>query len=148
DPYPSTDRITLIDRTGCATHPPNPQTKRALSARDGMGKAVFTSPTPFMWDSSIDGEAAKSAPEAPQTKVGTDTARKKDAPERKAIKERVRRAPMKVSLGRSDLTIVPDQGLLTDPDAELPIHIDPAWSGSVSGSSWTSVWSKHKSSSF
>ncbi|MEU8387339.1 carboxypeptidase regulatory-like domain-containing protein [Micromonospora sp. NPDC048843] len=120
----------------------------ALSARDSKGKAVFTSPAPFMWDSSIDGEAAKSSPEAPQVKVGADAVRKKDAPERKAVKERARRAPMKVSLGKSDLTVVPDQGLLTDPDAKLPIHIDPAWTGSVSGSSWTSVWSKYKSSSF
>ncbi|GIF18174.1 hypothetical protein BJ973_008862 [Actinoplanes tereljensis] len=120
----------------------------ALSAVDAKGADVFTSPAPFMWDSSVEGEAAASAPEAPQLKGGAKLVPKKDGPDKKTAKERARRAPMKVSLAKNAMTIVPDQQLLTDPDATLPIHIDPAWTGSVSGSSWTSVWSKYKTSSF
>ena len=54
---------------------------------------------------------------------------------------------MKVSVAPGTMTLVPDQKLLTDPSAVLPIHIDPSWTGSVSGSSWTSVWSKFKTKS-
>jgi hypothetical protein len=85
----------------------------ALRANDGRGRAVFTSPAPFMWDSSVDGEASASAPEIPQRKVGASGVPKKDVVDRGAGKVRVRRVPMKVSVGKSDLTLVPDQALLS-----------------------------------
>jgi hypothetical protein len=55
---------------------------------------------------------------------------------------------MKVRASKTQLTLTPDTRLLADPGAKLPLYIDPSWTGSVSSGAWTSVWSKHKSSSF
>lgn len=58
------------------------------------------------------------------------------------------RSVMKVAAKAGTMTLVPDRRMLADPSARLPIHIDPSWTGNISSSAWTTVWSKHKSSSF
>lgn len=101
-----------------------------LVARDGKGKVIFTAPAPLMWDSSgQDPAAGEAGPPAAEPRGE-------------------RRAVMPVRVDKASLTLVPDKRMLADPNAKLPIYIDPAWTGSVSGGAWTSVWSKHKSSSF
>ncbi|MEV0394968.1 carboxypeptidase regulatory-like domain-containing protein [Polymorphospora rubra] len=134
-----------------------------LVAHDDRGAAVFTAPAPLMWDSSVDADLPgdQSKPDSPlgagkptgKKDPGTPTSRK-DAEANTADlaarepAEGARRAVMPVRVGSDSLTIVPDKGLLTSPTAKFPIYIDPAWTGNISGSSWTTVWSKYKTSSF
>lgn len=138
-----------------------------LVAQDDRGSAVFTAPAPLMWDSSVDsdlpgGELKLNSPPAgaaPGQRKGQDPAMHaadKDAAD-KNVKadmaarepaEGARRAVMPVKIGRNSLTIVPDKALLNSPTATFPIYIDPAWTGNISGSAWTTVWSKFKTSSF
>jgi hypothetical protein len=157
----------LVVRTRAATRNPKLATLRfgiattgvkvapvaggGLAARDSRGTEVFTSPAPLMWDSSpeVAEPAPAIAPPARQkagAKLAPPAKGEKDEPGNSSG-ERVRRAVMKVSVAPGSMTLVPDRKLLTDPSAVLPIHIDPSWTGSVSGSSWTSVWSKFKTKS-
>jgi hypothetical protein len=63
---------------------------------DAEGELAFGVATPLMWDSSASEEGA---------------------PERSAA--------MELEIDADSLTVVPDQGLLDDPEAEYPIYIDP-----------------------
>lgn len=81
---------------------------------DAAGEPAFEVAPPFMWDSSAT-EAA--APELA--------------------------APMELEIDDNSLTVVPDQDLLTDPDAQYPIYIDPkftdssvSWSNFLYGESY------------
>lgn len=125
-----------------------------LAARDAAGRPVFTAPAPLMWDSSTtdaavptpSGEDSGEQPGArrkPPPSQGTQGGQPPVVPG-----ERVRQAVMPVRVDGDGLVIVPDRTILTDVRTELPIFIDPSWTGSVSSNAWTSVWSKHKSSSF
>jgi hypothetical protein len=128
-----------------------------LSARDGQGRVVFTASAPLMWDSSADAAAAArpadGSPSAKEQGGASGPAPKPSAGVRTGepaivVPAGARRAVMPVRVEGGTLTVTPDRRMLTDPGAKLPIYIDPAWTGSISGSAWTSVWSKHKSSSF
>ncbi|MFV2096141.1 LamG-like jellyroll fold domain-containing protein [Micromonospora sp. LOL_014] len=135
-----------------------------IVAHDDRGSAVFTAPAPLMWDSSVDsdlpGDEAKQDAQAgagPAQRKGqgpaTSRLDKDDKMEAADLAARepaegARRAVMPVKIGQNSLTIVPDKSLLTSPTATFPIYIDPAWTGNVSDSAWTTVWSKYKTSSF
>ncbi|WP_204293143.1 carboxypeptidase regulatory-like domain-containing protein [Micromonospora gifhornensis] len=135
-----------------------------LAARDGKGAIVFAAPAPMMWDSSEASEADSLAEPAekglsgasPQRKPGTaeqqrqldEEASVQVAPGRAAIRETTRRAVMPVRVDGKAMTIVPDKAMLADPRTKLPIYIDPSWTGGIASNAWTSVWSKHKTSSF
>jgi hypothetical protein len=82
-------------------------------ARDPTGAVVFESPRPMMWDSS--GDSAAAAP---------------------------RMAPVAEQVGAASLTIVPDAGMLADPNAKLPIYIDPGWTGGISSNVWKVIASR------
>ncbi|GIG93223.1 carboxypeptidase regulatory-like domain-containing protein [Plantactinospora endophytica] len=123
-----------------------------LAARDATGQTVFAAPAPLMWDSSTtdsttaspsspqEGDQAKRKPERTQTA--------REVPQLAYPAEPVRRAAMPVRVDGDGLVLVPDRKMLTDPRVELPIFIDPSWTGGISSNAWTSVWSKHKTSSF
>ncbi|MFG1779480.1 carboxypeptidase regulatory-like domain-containing protein [Micromonospora sp. NPDC049048] len=131
-----------------------------LAARDSAGKTVFTSPAPLMWDSSDPESAAGGPAEAgkgkerqlspkPKPTAGeAEPNRSAGAPGQAGPPEGSRRSVMPVKVGDGALTIVPDQAMLADPGTKLPIYIDPSWTGGIVDNAWTSVWSKHKSSSF
>ncbi|MFC4585792.1 LamG-like jellyroll fold domain-containing protein [Sphaerisporangium corydalis] len=87
-----------------------------LSAVTGDGTAVFHSPAPRMWDSS-----------------GSVLAR----PLTDAPKLDGRQALMGVRAAPGEVTLTPDQALLTGPDTTYPVYIDPQWSGSKQA--WTYV---------
>ncbi|MFJ6674772.1 RICIN domain-containing protein [Actinosynnema sp. NPDC091369] len=83
----------------------------ATTAVDDEGRAVFVSGTPTMWDTPA---AARSARE----------------PE-------VDHRPMRLHVGRDELTVVPDAAMLTAPDTGFPLYIDPSYSATQY--QWTSV---------
>lgn len=91
----------------------------ALQALDERGEPVFEAAPPSMWD----------------------------APAERSAKVR-KQAGVKVELGRQELALVPDAGLLADPEAQFPISIDPdmktypksAWTKVFSGKPTTSYW--------
>jgi hypothetical protein len=58
-----------------------------------------------------------------------------------------RSAPVGLELGRNELTLVPDQTLLTDPKATFPITIDPDWHTFVN-SDWAKVFSGKSNRSY
>ncbi|QOC94327.1 carboxypeptidase regulatory-like domain-containing protein [Micromonospora craniellae] len=135
-----------------------------LAARDGEGAAVFAAPAPMMWDSSdapeVDSPAGtaqkRSSEVGPQRKPSTAEQQRHLDEEasvqaeslRPGAREFVRRAVMPVRVDGQEMTLVPDKAMLSDPRSKLPIYIDPSWTGGVASNAWTSVWSKHKSSSF
>ncbi|MDQ7903531.1 carboxypeptidase regulatory-like domain-containing protein [Phytohabitans sp. ZYX-F-186] len=113
-----------------------------LVARDEEGREVFSAPAPLMWDSSV---------EAPDKGVTAQRAQPKGTgaePPGISARDGRRLAVMPVRVENGGLIITPDQKILADPAARLPIFIDPSWTASLSGSAWTSVWSKSPSSSF
>ncbi|MFC3739272.1 carboxypeptidase regulatory-like domain-containing protein [Paractinoplanes deccanensis] len=127
-----------------------------LEARDAKGTPVFAAPAPLMWDSS---ELAQPPMEQPATATN-----KNQAGERANIAEppadrdkhdrdtpgteRQRRAVMPVKVDGSALTITPDRAMLADPRTKFPVFIDPSVNGYLVNNEWTSVWSKHPTSSF
>ncbi|WP_433551260.1 carboxypeptidase regulatory-like domain-containing protein [Micromonospora zamorensis] len=123
----------------------SPTDAGGLAARDASGRDVFAAPAPLMWDATVGG-AATGAAGQDESVDPQQSSRSANAPAGSAGV--TRRAVMPVTVGRDSLTIVPDQGMLVDPRTELPIYIDPSWTGGIASNAWTSVWSKHKSSSF
>ncbi|WP_416900842.1 carboxypeptidase regulatory-like domain-containing protein [Micromonospora echinospora] len=137
-----------------------------LVARDGKGAVVFAAPAPLMWDSSgqpdADAESSgepggRKGPSEPQRKPSGAEQERQRQQERdrpagvsgeSPVPEASRRAVMPVRVDGDSMTIVPDKAMLADPRTKLPIYIDPSWTGSIVSNAWTSVWSKHKSSSF
>ncbi|MGI5146328.1 carboxypeptidase regulatory-like domain-containing protein [Plantactinospora sp. CA-294935] len=125
-----------------------------LAARDGTGRTVFAAPAPLMWDSStVDATTpAASSPredeQPPAQRKPQRTQTPGETPQQAWPAEPVRHAAMPVRVDGDGLVLVPDRKMLTDPRTELPIFIDPSWTGGVSSNAWTSVWSKHKPSSF
>jgi Concanavalin A-like lectin/glucanases superfamily len=86
-----------------------------LAAVSATGGTVFHAPAPAMWDS---------APEPSGSAAGEAVPRRRE---------------MGVQLSAGALTVTPDRSFLTDPDAVLPIVIDPSWS--YGRNAWTTVWS-------
>ncbi len=132
-----------------------------LAARDDKGGTVFAAPAPLMWDSSeapdVEVDGAKpaekrvrvlGAPRKPDAAQQEQERSAPGSPGRSAVPESARRAVMPVRVDGDTVTLVPDRAMLTDPRTKLPIYIDPSWTGGISSNAWTSVWSKHKSSSF
>ncbi|MEV4826776.1 carboxypeptidase regulatory-like domain-containing protein [Micromonospora sp. NPDC049257] len=138
-----------------------PSSGGGLAARDSKGGIVFAAPAPLMWDSSETGEPAGGAPEKDKGQPAVSPSRKPTAAEAGTAGARVggpvgrdevpgaaRRAVMPVRVDGESVTVVPDKAMLSDQRTRLPIYIDPSWTGGIASNAWTSVWSKHKSSSF
>lgn len=104
-----------------------------FAAVDGDGAAVFTSPTPFMWDSS----ASAVDPIARRLGEVMATVSSERRVRQPVDGDRVARMPVEVSGGA--VTVTPDAGLLADADATLPIYIDPTVS--ATRSEWTVIQS-------
>ncbi|MFE3559120.1 ricin-type beta-trefoil lectin domain protein [Streptomyces sp. NPDC059193] len=89
--------------------------KGALKAVDTEGDALFSAPTPAMWDSSH-----LSTTEAAELTAG-------GTPEE--LTPPARSADMGAKVTGDSLTITPDTGMLTDPKTVFPVVIDPIFSG-------------------
>ncbi|WP_285776892.1 LamG-like jellyroll fold domain-containing protein [Microtetraspora sp. NBRC 13810] len=94
-----------------------------LEAVTPDGTPVFHSPVPLMWDSS-----GRAAGEARPAEV---------SPAEVSPAAGGRQAPMGVEVTPGEVTVVPDEALLTRPDAVFPLYIDPQWSGAKIA--WTHV---------
>jgi hypothetical protein len=96
---------------------------------DSAGRVLFAAPAPMMWDS---GKELQQPTKPGDTSSGRGR----------------RNAVMPVSLSNGDLTVTPDQAMLTDPATVFPVYIDPSFSAYKQSNGWTSVWSKYPTSSF
>ncbi|WP_284292710.1 LamG-like jellyroll fold domain-containing protein [Luteimicrobium album] len=114
-----------------------------FEARDSAGEAVFTAPQPQMWDSSADGVIAQanaqailaapfgvtddeSAAPVVETPWAADVLGDDVAADRTvAPVEGDRVAQMQTTVTDQDVTIEPDDAMLTDSDTTWPVFIDP-----------------------
>ncbi|GLZ78295.1 hypothetical protein Afil01_31020 [Actinorhabdospora filicis] len=87
----------------------------AVGAVDSSGTTVFGGHVPYMWDSAVPGEASKASTNglrsaAPQPSTKT--------------------APIGVEIADGNVTVIPDQKVLTGAGTVFPVMIDPPWSSS------------------
>ncbi|MFI8323892.1 LamG-like jellyroll fold domain-containing protein [Streptomyces sp. NPDC085529] len=109
---------------------------RAIDA--GSGGTVFDAPMPLMWDSS-DGPAQPATTAAARTAVeGEVSAENLQTDAEPGAAESGRLAPLDVQLaaGGDELLLTTDPEVLTGPDTEYPVFIDPQWS-SPKATAWT-----------
>lgn len=99
------------------------ENESALEVVDAAGNVLFESGSALMWDA--DGAGDEGADSAPG-----------------------RTAEMDVEVSAHELVVVPDQALLTAPDATFPIYIDPAFSKPSMGGNWTHTNSCQPGTSF
>lgn len=85
-----------------------------ISATDDAGAQVFRAPTPLMWDSGNDPNQ--------DSGTGSDPSDLSAAP---PVDAQV--AALGVTTSASAITLTPDQALLSSPDTNYPIYIDPNW---------------------
>ncbi|MFE9107617.1 LamG domain-containing protein [Actinomadura geliboluensis] len=100
-----------------------------LTAKTSSGMTVFDAPSPIMWDSTkaaavADGSAPAAAPQAADAEDGPADGAKT--------------ALVKVEVSGGELTLTPDQNLLTAADTTFPVFIDPVWDAK-SAKSWGMV---------
>jgi hypothetical protein len=109
-----------------------------MSAVNPAGQAVFTSPTPRMWDSTTTAGvvATRSAQDAGPASDVSEFEPPHGANE----------AAMPVTVNGKNLEIHPDQTLLTAANTRYPVYIDPNVDGSRY--SWTIAYKKYPNSSF
>lgn len=96
-----------------------------LRARDQAGNLKFVAPAPRMWDSSLpygtaNGESGRLAP--------------------------VSSLLRQLTVGSSEITLVPDLAFLADPNAVFPIYIDPGVT--LAKTAWTLIDSSASTTSF
>ncbi|NKZ07307.1 LamG domain-containing protein [Actinomadura latina] len=111
-----------------------------VTAKTSAGMAVFEAPSPMMWDSTkapvgTQGPATATVPQASVMDTGQGPA------------EGAKTAPVKVAASGGNLTLTPDQGLLTAADTTFPVYIDPVW-GAHRASAWGMVSSGYPSQSY
>lgn len=111
-----------------------------LTAVDPAGQAVFTAPTPLMWDSGT-------ATAPPARTAGADA----DAGPPPPVDEfepgyGSQQASMEAEVANGRLTLTPDHDLLTGEDTQYPVLLDPSVSGSRYA--WTIAYKKHPTNSF
>lgn len=107
---------------------------------DQGGEQVFVSPPPIMWDSSggLDDEAALDEELGGLSTQGQSESADVAVRSRSALKgDRIAEVATQVSDGA--ISLVPDKEMLTDPDTEWPVYIDPGVSGSRNA--WTMIQS-------
>ncbi len=123
-----------------------------LTAVDPSGHAVFSSPTPLMWDSTTvsseaqqaAGVSAFSATAEGGTAADEETA---DPAETFEPPPGATDAPMETAVTGDVLEIKPDQALLDAPETQYPVYIDPQWAWGER-QNWTRVYEYYPNYSF
>ncbi|MFJ9448080.1 FG-GAP-like repeat-containing protein [Kitasatospora sp. NPDC101235] len=126
------------------------------------GTTVFQAPAPTMWDTPEQPEAAK-APEAPgdpRVSKESESAKGSEAPasaDAGAAEEGqqpqeppalpVKSARLGVRVAPGEIRLTPDRELLTAPDAQFPLVIDPVFTGG-SRQKWSFTTSSYPNSAF
>ncbi|WP_143676653.1 FG-GAP-like repeat-containing protein [Streptomyces sp. TLI_146] len=123
-----------------------------LSAKDSTGAAVFSAPTPTMWDSSTPSGPATSGLSVTRDKALTqeqaaasgEAGSSPDGPGAGA-----KQADLQARADEGAIILTPDQQLLTATDTHYPVYIDPNWEPSRTGSNtWGAVWEAYKNSAW
>lgn len=113
-----------------------------LEARDqGAAGVVFAAPPAAMWDTVAEeeptqdgGQSAKSARLSTSSAGDVSAA---DAANESGEPDTFAEVAVEVSAERDQLTLIPDQDLLTDPETTFPVVIDPQWHTPKAGA-WAS----------
>lgn len=85
-------------------------------AIDELGRAVFTTPRPVMWDSRGDAGAEPPSSDRAKAPFGGDKV-----------------VSMPIEVSRDSITVTPSAALADDPAARYPLHIDPGIQARQSG---------------
>ncbi|MFF7205329.1 VCBS repeat-containing protein [Streptomyces sp. NPDC008141] len=112
-----------------------------LKALNPAGQEVFTAPTPRMWDST----AAAPVPQSARTARGL-TAASPPPNDEFEPGHGAQQAAMPLDVAAHQLTLTPDQSLLTGEDTAYPVYIDPAVSGGREA--WTIAYKKFPNTSY
>ncbi|MFJ8764686.1 FG-GAP-like repeat-containing protein [Streptomyces clavifer] len=112
----------------------------SINALDPAGQTVFSSQQPMMWDSTtISSQTPASARSALSTGPGDSFEPPPGAQD----------AAMPTTFNGDTLEIKPDQDLLTGPDTQYPVYIDPLWTaGWGELTNWTRVYKKWPKNSY
>lgn len=115
-----------------------------FAAVDAAGEQVLTSPAPLMWDSTAGDTAPPLRPPVPQAQTaqleseGWRVPGAPGAPERPfAPVHGDQVAVMDLELRSDDVAVIPDAEMLTDPQTQWPVYIDPSLS--ANRHRWTAV---------
>ncbi|MBB1260226.1 DNRLRE domain-containing protein [Streptomyces alkaliterrae] len=120
----------------------------ALSAKDPSGKALFTTSTARMWDSSRPTDTTPKSPAARTSPALTGSPAAAGRPEATPgdLEAGSRGAPVKVEVSRDSLALSPDRALLGDRRTTFPVFIDPRFSGSREA--WTTAYKPYPNNSY
>jgi hypothetical protein len=97
------------------------------------GSAVFVTPPASMWEAgSLEEESSGASPESVDARQFQDVTSSDSSSSDGQVEDgpgqgRVAPVEVEVSQAGDELTLLPDQGLLEDPDAVFPIVVDPQW---------------------
>ncbi|GAB3153495.1 hypothetical protein GCM10027290_46360 [Micromonospora sonneratiae] len=103
-----------------------------VNAVDSSGTGVFATDTPLMWDTPV-------APTL--TKLERIEGLTREDPQPKYI------APMDVQLSPGAMTVIPDQALLSNPDVQWPLYLDPS-STPIASYDWTHISKNYPTQSY
>lgn len=110
-----------------------------ITATDAAGQVVFSAPAAYMWDSSLSTETTE-----PVAETFSATAEETTVSDDNAMPGLY--APVEVALSGSTLTVTPDAEMLSDPDVQYPITIDPPFVGKRQA--WANIHRESPSSSW
>ncbi|GHH55844.1 VCBS repeat-containing protein [Streptomyces candidus] len=107
-----------------------------LKAVNPAGQVIFTAPTPRMWDSSDAATGPATLGRAAQSPPTDEFEPGHGAQE----------AAMPLAVAEDQMTLEPDQHILTGKDITYPVYIDPSVSGSREA--WAIAYKKYPSATF
>ena len=110
----------------------------------GAGQTVFTSPAPFMWDSST---PTAQLPVPAVQKLAAAAAADLAPGDMFEPGAGAEDAQMPATVSGDTLTITPDQALLTGADTTYPVYIDPSWAWGKR-QNWTRVYKEYPNTSY
>lgn len=117
-----------------------------LTATDAHGRAVFTAPTPLMWDSTTSTAASITDPTGRAVEAATHRPVASSAAGPGA---RAKVRPMRVAVGAGRIDLTPDAGLLATAELTYPLYYDPTWSAAnQSKSAWATITENYPSSNY
>ncbi|MFD9219521.1 VCBS repeat-containing protein [Streptomyces sp. NPDC060064] len=111
-----------------------------LRAVNPAGQEVFTAPTPRMWDSTTAAPVPQAARSVQSLAAGPPP-NDEFEPGHGA-----RQAAMPLDVAAHQITLTPDQSLLTGKDTTYPVYIDPAVSGGREA--WAIAYKKYPNTSY
>ncbi|MBP0460473.1 VCBS repeat-containing protein [Streptomyces bomunensis] len=111
-----------------------------LSAVNPAGQQVFVAPAPRMWDSSTPTSTAHSLAARAASEASSPPADEFEPG------QGAQQADVPITVTDSELTLAPDQPLLTGDDTTYPVYIDPAVTGGREA--WTIAYKSHPDGTF